>query len=59
MQHTTTGSHQAVPHGTTAVCHPAHAGVYRNMRHGIVALVFRYHIASGQPTSTAEASEVS
>jgi 8-oxo-dGTP diphosphatase len=34
-------------------------GVYKNMRHGIVALVFRCHIASGQPTPTAEASEVS
>jgi 8-oxo-dGTP diphosphatase len=35
------------------------AGVYKNMRHGIVALVFRCHIVSGQPTPTAEASEVS
>jgi 8-oxo-dGTP diphosphatase len=28
------------------------------MRHGIVALVFRCHIVSGQPSPTAEASEV-
>ena len=34
-------------------------GVYKNMRHGIVALVFRCHVVSGQPTPTAEASEVS
>jgi 8-oxo-dGTP diphosphatase len=33
-------------------------GVYKNMRHGIVALVFRCHIVSGQPSPTAEASEV-
>jgi 8-oxo-dGTP diphosphatase len=33
--------------------------VYKNMRRGIVALVFRCHIVSGQPTPTAEASEVS
>jgi 8-oxo-dGTP diphosphatase len=33
-------------------------GVYKNMRRGIVALVFRSHIVSGDPSSTAEASEV-
>jgi 8-oxo-dGTP diphosphatase len=33
-------------------------GVYKNMRRGIVALVFRCHIVSGEPGPTAEASEV-
>jgi len=33
-------------------------GVYKNMRRGIVALVFRGHIVSGRPAPTAEASEV-
>jgi hypothetical protein len=32
MQHTTMGSHQAVPHSTTLLCHPAHAD--RNSPHG-------------------------
>jgi 8-oxo-dGTP diphosphatase len=33
-------------------------GVYKNMRRGIVALVFRCHIVSGEPSPTAEASQV-
>jgi 8-oxo-dGTP diphosphatase len=33
-------------------------GVYKNMRHGIVALVFRCHVVSGQPSASVEASEV-
>jgi 8-oxo-dGTP diphosphatase len=33
-------------------------GVYKNMRHGIVALVFRCHVVSGQPSTSVEASEV-
>jgi 8-oxo-dGTP diphosphatase len=33
-------------------------GVYKNMRRGIVALVFRGHVVSGRPSPTAEASEV-
>lgn len=32
-------------------------GVYKNMRRGIVALVFRCHIVSGTPHPTAEAAE--
>jgi 8-oxo-dGTP diphosphatase len=33
-------------------------GVYKNMRRGIVALVFRCHVVSGKPSASAEASEV-
>jgi len=33
------------------------SGVYKNMNKGIVALVFRCRVASGQPTSTEEAAE--
>jgi ADP-ribose pyrophosphatase YjhB (NUDIX family) len=32
-------------------------GVYKNMTHGIVALVFRCHVVNGTPHSTTEASE--
>jgi ADP-ribose pyrophosphatase YjhB (NUDIX family) len=32
-------------------------GVYKNMTHGIIALVFRCHVISGTPRPTAEASE--
>src|SRR6266545_3342655 len=34
-------------------------GVYKNMRRGIVALMFRGHVVSGHPVPTTEASEVS
>ena len=33
-------------------------GVYKNMRRGIVALVFRCHIVSGMPRPTREADQV-
>jgi 8-oxo-dGTP diphosphatase len=33
-------------------------GVYKNMRRGIVALVFRCHVASGWPRTGAEATEI-
>lgn len=33
-------------------------GVYKNMRRGIVALVFRCEVVNGEPTPTDEASEV-
>jgi ADP-ribose pyrophosphatase YjhB (NUDIX family) len=33
-------------------------GVYKNMRRGIVALVFRCGVVSGRPLSTEEAAEV-
>jgi 8-oxo-dGTP diphosphatase len=33
-------------------------GVYKNMERGIIALVFRCHIASGNPGPTDEAAEV-
>lgn len=33
------------------------SGVYKNMKKGIVALVFRCRVVSGQPTSTEEAAE--
>jgi 8-oxo-dGTP diphosphatase len=32
-------------------------GIYKNMTHGIIALVFRCHVISGHPRPTAEASE--
>lgn len=32
-------------------------GVYKNMTHGIVALVFRCHVVNGMPRSTDEASQ--
>jgi ADP-ribose pyrophosphatase YjhB (NUDIX family) len=32
-------------------------GVYKNMTHGIIALVLRCHVISGTPHPTAEASE--
>jgi 8-oxo-dGTP diphosphatase len=35
------------------------SGVYKNMRRGIVALVFRCRIIGGEPHSTAEAEQVS
>jgi ADP-ribose pyrophosphatase YjhB (NUDIX family) len=38
---------------------PEHlTGVYKNMKRGIVALVFRCSVAGGQQTSTVEAAEV-
>jgi len=33
-------------------------GVYKNMKRGIVALVFRCHVRSGVPSPTTEAAEV-
>jgi 8-oxo-dGTP diphosphatase len=33
-------------------------GVYKNMRRGIVALVFRCHVASGRPRTGTEATEI-
>jgi len=33
VQHTTMGSHQAVPHSTTLLCHPTHAG--RDSAHAV------------------------
>jgi 8-oxo-dGTP diphosphatase len=33
-------------------------GVYKNMRRGIVALVFRCHVANGTPHATEEVAEV-
>ena len=32
-------------------------GIYKNMTHGIIALVFRCHVVNGTPRPTAEASE--
>jgi 8-oxo-dGTP diphosphatase len=44
---------------TGLLIEPDHlTGVYKNMRRGIVALVFRCHVVSGQSAPTAEASEV-
>ncbi|SRR6266498_1207070 len=44
---------------TGLVIEPDHlTGVYKNMRRGIVALVFRGHVVSGRPVPTAEACEV-
>jgi ADP-ribose pyrophosphatase YjhB (NUDIX family) len=34
------------------------SGVYKNMRRGIIALVFRCRIASGEPKPTDEAADV-
>jgi 8-oxo-dGTP diphosphatase len=34
------------------------SGVYKNMRHGIIALVFRCRIAGGEPLATSEAEQV-
>ena len=34
------------------------SGVYKNMRRGIIALVFRCRIVGGQPRATSEADEV-
>jgi ADP-ribose pyrophosphatase YjhB (NUDIX family) len=34
------------------------SGVYKNMRRGIVALVFRCRLVDGEPTTSAEAAEI-
>jgi hypothetical protein len=34
------------------------SGVYKNMRRGIIALVFRCHVVAGEPQPTAEAEQI-